>query len=109
MKVLTGLVAAASLVLSLTAPSIAEPAADDYWPRWRGPLETGEAPESDPPIEWSEDENVRWKVSIPGEGSSSPIVWGDFVYVTSAVDTGEPASGEAAATPAPPSARRRGV
>jgi outer membrane protein assembly factor BamB len=106
MKVLTGVVAAVGLVLCFAGVSIAEPAAVDNWPRWRGPLETGEAPESDPPIEWSEDKNVRWKLPIPGEGSSSPIVWGDFVYVTSAVDTGKPASGEAVATPAPSTSRR---
>ena len=106
MKARTALLVAATLILCLPTASIAEPAADDYWPRWRGPLETGEAPESDPPIEWSEDKNVRWKVPIPGEGSSSPIIWGDFVYVTSAVDTGEPAGAEAAATPAPSSPRR---
>ena len=106
MKVLIGSVVAAGLFLCLAGASVAESGADEYWPRWRGPLETGEAPDSDPPIEWSEDENVRWKVPIPGEGSSSPIVWGDFVYVTSAVDTGEPAGGGDAVAPAPSSTRR---
>jgi outer membrane protein assembly factor BamB len=81
---------------------------DRFWPRWRGPAETGVAPHADPPIEWSETKNVRWKVALPGEGSASPIIWGDRVFVTSAVDTGHPGaakpSGEgapAAASPPP--------
>ena len=62
-----------------------------FWPQWRGPHATGVAPFGDPPVEWSEDRNVKWKVAIPGKGSSSPIVWGDRVFVTTAVSTGEKA------------------
>jgi hypothetical protein len=61
---------------------------DRNWPRWRGPAETGVAPHGKPPVEWSETKNVRWKVAVPGEGSGSPIVWGDKVFVTTAIDTG---------------------
>ena len=61
-----------------------------FWPAWRGPLATGEAPDGDRPIEWSESRNVRWKVAVPGRGSGSPIVWGDRVYVLTAVPVGEP-------------------
>ena len=61
-----------------------------YWPTWRGPNATGVAPEADPPMEWSENKNVRWKISIPGKGHSSPIVWGDHVFVTSAIETDKP-------------------
>jgi outer membrane protein assembly factor BamB len=60
------------------------------WPHWRGPLQTGVAPEADPPIEWSEKENVRWKTALPGKGHSTPIVWGDRVFVTTAVPFGDP-------------------
>lgn len=60
------------------------------WPHWRGPLQTGVAPEADPPIEWSEDEHIRWKVALPGKGHSTPIVWGDRVFVTTAVPYGDP-------------------
>ncbi len=56
-----------------------------FWAQWRGPLGTGVAPQSEPPIEWSESKNVRWKVEIPGKGSSSPIVWGEQVFVTAAI------------------------
>ncbi len=45
------------------------------WASWRGPLGTGVAPHADPPTEWSEQKNIRWKVPVPGLGSSSPIVW----------------------------------
>jgi outer membrane protein assembly factor BamB len=55
------------------------------WPTWRGPLATGEAPGAKPPVEWSETKNVKWKVPVAGLGKSSPIVWRDTVYVTSAV------------------------
>lgn len=58
------------------------------WPQWRGPLGTGEAPQGKPPVEWSEQKNVRWKVDVPGRGQSSPIVWNDLVIVTTAVPKG---------------------
>ena len=60
-------------------------AAGQAWPTWRGPLGTGEAPAATPPIEWSDTKNVRWKVPIAGAGKSSPIVWRDTVYLTTAV------------------------
>lgn len=59
------------------------------WPQWRGPLGTGTAPDADPPTFWSETENVRWKVEIPGLGHSSPIIQGDNVFLTTAIPTGE--------------------
>lgn len=61
----------------------------DFWPQWRGPLGTGVAPRAQPPIEWSETKNVRWKTAIPGKGHSSPIVWGDRIYLTTAIPYGE--------------------
>jgi|CXWL01.1.fsa_nt_gi outer membrane protein assembly factor BamB len=59
------------------------------WPHWRGPKATGEAP-GNPPTEWSEAQNVRWKVEIPGKGLSTPVVWGDKIFLTTAVPAGEP-------------------
>ena len=59
------------------------------WPQWRGPLATGEAPAADPPVTWSESQNIRWKVEIPGHGSATPLVWGDRVFVTTAIPVGE--------------------
>lgn len=60
------------------------------WPQWRGPLATGVAPHADPPMRWSETENVRWKSALPGLGHSSPIVWGELVFLTTAIPYGEP-------------------
>jgi len=62
---------------------------DRFWPRWRGPEMTGVAPHGDPPTVWSETENIAWKVEIPGRGLSSPIVWGDRIYLQTAVPIGE--------------------
>src|SRR6186713_3384610 len=56
-----------------------------YWAQWRGPEATGVSRTATPPVEWSETKNVRWKTEIPGRGSASPIVWGDRVFVLSAV------------------------
>lgn len=55
------------------------------WHHWRGPNANGIAPNSDPPIRWSEEENVRWKVPIPGQGSATPVVWGDQIFLLTAV------------------------
>lgn len=75
-------VVAVSGAAALTAPAAA---ADGNWPEWRGPLRTGESPTADPPVEWSETRNVRFKVEIPGLGHGSPIVWGELVLVPTAV------------------------
>ena len=59
-----------------------------FWMQWRGPNMTGVSKTADPPIEWSENKNIRWKVEIPGRGSSSPIVWRDRVFLLTAVPVG---------------------
>src|ERR671913_189686 len=61
---------------------------EKYWPQWRGPHATGVSKTADPPVEWSETKNVRWKTEIPGRGSASPVVWGDRVFVLTAVPVG---------------------
>src|SRR3954453_18240063 len=60
-----------------------------YWPQWRGPLANGVAPYANPPIEWSEKKNISWKVLLPGKGHSSPIIFGDQVFLVAAVPVGE--------------------
>jgi outer membrane protein assembly factor BamB len=60
-----------------------------FWTQWRGPLANGVAPLANPPLEWSEQKNVRWKIGLPGKGHSSPIVYGDRIYVMAAVPVGE--------------------
>ncbi len=59
------------------------------WGQWRGPLQTGVAPKADPPIHWSEGKNILWKTQLPGLGHSTPIVWNDRIYLTSAREIGE--------------------
>ena len=59
------------------------------WSQWRGPLGNGYAPHANPPVEWSETKNIRWKTALPGLGHSSPIVWSDHVYLTTGVPQGE--------------------
>ena len=60
-------------------------ASADNWGHWRGPIGNGTALKGSPPTEWSSTKNVKWKVEVPGIGSSSPVVWGDQVFITTAV------------------------
>lgn len=71
---------------------------EQYWPQWRGPNANGVAPAASPPLEWSESENVAWKVAIPGRGSASPIVWDDRIFVLTAVPS---SGGSDASAPEP--------
>jgi outer membrane protein assembly factor BamB len=61
----------------------------DNWPAWRGPTGDGQCAERDLPLKWSATENVRWKVKLPGPGNSTPVVWGERVFVTQATDKGK--------------------
>ena len=57
----------------------------DDWGHWRGDGGNGVATNAKPPVTWSDTENIKWKVKIPGKGSGSPIIWGDKVFVVTAV------------------------
>jgi outer membrane protein assembly factor BamB len=59
------------------------------WQQWRGPLANGVSPSANPPIHWSETNNIRWKIALPGKGHSSPIIFGDSIYVLFAMPVGE--------------------
>jgi len=77
-------IALACSILVLTAGSKAAPSPSD-WPSWRGPTRDGLAtPGQTPPTTWSENENVLWKVPIPGRGHGSPTVVGDRIYLPTA-------------------------
>lgn len=85
-----------AFVLTLLAArtSAGPPAADtvrraEQWPQWRGPLATGEAPHADPPVRWSEGENVCWKVELPGLGHATPVLWNNKLFLTAAVAVGD--------------------
>jgi outer membrane protein assembly factor BamB len=60
---------------------------EQNWLQWRGPYATGVAPAGDPPLEWSEDSNIKWKSEIPGIGHATPIIWKDQIILLSAVQT----------------------
>ncbi len=62
--------------------------AGENWPQFRGPGAMGVADDSRFPDRWSETENVAWKTTVPGMGWSSPVVWGDRLYLTSVVSSG---------------------
>lgn len=62
--------------------------ADANWPQFRGPTGDGLAAGAAPPVHWSETENIRWKVALPGRGRSSPVLLGDRIWLTFALERG---------------------
>ncbi|MDP7274445.1 MAG: sulfatase-like hydrolase/transferase, partial [Planctomycetaceae bacterium] len=58
------------------------------WHQWRGPEANGVSRTAKPPIQWSENKNVRWKAAIKGKGNASPVVWSDRVFLLTAINTG---------------------
>ena len=67
--------AAAAASADLSRQSGEAATAERFWPQWRGPHATGVSKFANPPAEWSETKNIRWKVELPGRGSSSPVIW----------------------------------
>src|SRR6185369_4755926 len=99
------------LILSVLCCSLLTISAQDRWPQFRGAQSTGVAEDATLPDKWSATENVAWKADIPGIGWSSPIVWGDKIFVTSVINTGDtepPKKGLyfGGERPAPPSEHR---
>ena len=90
--------AAVLISLPLFAASV------DDWPRWRGPMNTGVA-RGDAPAEFSDTKNVAWKKEIPGRGFSSPVLWADKLFLTTAIPVKK---AEAAPEGAPDEGRKRG-
>jgi outer membrane protein assembly factor BamB len=64
----------------------------EQWPGWRGVRSSGISPSVNLPIEWSADSGQVWRVAVPGEGNSSPVVWNDAILLTSAIPAGEASS-----------------
>jgi hypothetical protein len=67
---------------------LAQAASAQHWPGWRGPTGQGHSPETKLPLKWSATENIAWKTPLPGESWSSPIVWGNRVFITTATEGG---------------------
>lgn len=86
------LVSSADSTTSPAPASLVAPGAEKFWPQWRGPFMNGVAPQGNPPVEWSETKNVKWKVELPGTGSATPVIWGERIFILAAVPAGKPAS-----------------
>ncbi len=71
----------AAFLLVVPGGKVRADAAQDYWPAWRGPLASGVSMTAKPPLTWSEGQNIKWKVPVPGQGTSSPIVWGNEIFL----------------------------
>jgi outer membrane protein assembly factor BamB len=61
----------------------------DNWPQWRGTGSNGISSEKNIPVEWSPEKNIAWKTTIPGRGRSSPVVWGDRIFLTTDIEAGK--------------------
>jgi outer membrane protein assembly factor BamB len=77
------------LVCLFAGPDEGAAEAQLNWPAWRGPLATGVAPHANPPVDWNDKKNIRWKAVLPGKGHSAPIVWGERIFLTTAIPFGE--------------------
>ncbi len=80
----------AVLFVSILATNLAAIAAssEQYnrnWPQWRGPAGNGLVLHGNPPLQWGEDKNVKWKVGIPGLGHASPVIWENKIFILTAV------------------------
>lgn len=64
--------------------AVAGIAAADNWPQWRGPTNDGICTENGLPSQWSESKNVVWTLKMPGKAGSTPVIWGDRIFLTSA-------------------------
>ena len=84
MKTSLAFVTVATALLVMTGPLQAE-----NWPQFRGAGGQGVLSEKNLPLKWSATENVAWRTELPGESWSSPVVWGERVFVTTATDNGE--------------------
>ena len=74
---------ALAVVVAQTPNALAE-----NWPGWRGPTGLGHSADKDPPIDWDQVKNVRWKAPLPDIGNASPVIWGDQIFLTQATNKG---------------------
>jgi len=74
--------------IAAMAVFVLAPLARADWPQWRGPSADGVSLDRDVPVEWSSDKNIAWKVPLSGLGTSTPIIWGDRIFLTSQIGEG---------------------
>lgn len=78
----------ALVLFATTAPAADFPKdAENNWHHWRGPNADGSAPKANPPTKWDAKTNIAWKAELTGKGSATPIVWGDRVFILTAMQT----------------------
>src|SRR5947208_8231246 len=65
-----------------------EAPAEAHWPQWRGPSGQGYCDDLRVPLTWSDAKNVLWKTKLPGQGNSTPVIWGDRIFLTAASENG---------------------
>ena len=88
-------------LIALTAVVLVASSANSdpaHWPQWRGPFFNGMA-RTAAPVEFNDTKNIKWKVAIPGRGFSTAVIWGDRIFLTTAVPTGKVAQSAPAAVP----------
>ena len=76
--------ATAALALALNT-GVPTAAVDENWPQWRGPAGLGVAAGTNYPEEWGPDKNIAWKTAVEGSGHSSPTIWGNTLFITTAI------------------------
>ena len=77
------------LMIGLASLSLHAADPDLNWPQWRGPRANGTAPAAKPPVTWSETNNIKWKVKLPGSGTATPIIWENQIFIQTAIPTGK--------------------
>ena len=100
------------LVVASTGAALSAADGDKFWPQWRGPEGTGVSRVAKPPLEWTETKNIRWKKEIPGRGAGTPVIWGNLVFVSTAVPVGrerDRSARRARQGPRHPQVRRHGA
>jgi len=80
---------AATLPLGQALADSFEEAKPNNWHHWRGPDANGVSTTAKPPVQWSPTNNIQWKVPVEGNGSSTPIIWGNKLFILTAINTGE--------------------
>src|SRR5262249_20601421 len=72
-----------ALLLAAAAAPVAAETPRNNWPQWRGPTCDGITQETGLPTEWAKDKNIAWTLDLPGRGGSTPVIWGDRMFLTS--------------------------